>query len=431
MEITLPHKFTPRPYQLPLLSAMDSGFKRGVAVWHRRSGKDKTFINIAAKKAFERKGGYFYYFPTLSQGRKIIWDGMDRDGFKFLDHIPSDLISNKNNQEMKITLVNGSIFQVVGTDRIEVVGTNPVGCVFSEYSLQDPKAWDLIRPILAENDGWSIFNFTPRGMNHGYKLFNMAESNPEWFVSLLTVDDTGAIPIEAVEAERRAGMSEELIQQEFYCSFEYGLEGAYYAKYVAKARQEGRIVDFPIEDKLVHTAWDLGISDAMSIWFFQLIGREIHIIDYYENQGEGFPHYADVLKDKPYHYGNHYGPHDIKVREIGTGKSRESVARDLGITFKIAPNVGIMDGIEAVRSIFKRCWFHRTNTEHGLNALMNYQKSYNEKHNVFSKTPLHNWASHGADAFRYLALVVDNVATGGRMTQSRYNELRRKYGPPR
>lgn len=431
MDITLPYNFTPRHYQLPIMAALDSGIKRAAAIWHRRSGKDKTFINIVAKKTFERVGSYYYYFPTLSQGRRILWDGMDRDGFKFIDHIPKELISNKNNQEMKITLVNGSIVQVVGTDRIEVVGTNPVGCVFSEYSLQDPKAWDLIRPILAENEGWAIFNFTPRGMNHGYKLYNMAVDNPGWHVSLLTVDDTKAIPLQAVEDERRSGMSEELIQQEFYCSFEYGLEGSYYAKYIAKARKEGRIIDFPVEDALTHTVWDLGMKDSTAIWFFQLVNKEIRLIDYYEASGEGLPHYVGILKDKGYHYGSHYAPHDIEVRELSTGKSRREIAQNMGINFGVAPNLGIIDGIEAARSIMKRCWFHRTNTEQGLNCLMNYQKSFNEKHSVFSSTPLHNWASHGADAFRYLALVVDDVSFGGGMTQAKADKLREMYGMPR
>lgn len=223
MEISLPHNYLPRPYQLPLLQAMDSGTKRAVVVWNRRSGKDKTLINIVAKKAFERVGAYYYFFPTYSQGKKVIWDGADKDGFRFLDHFPKALIESKNDTEMKIRFKNGSIFQIVGTDNIDsVVGTNPVGCVFSEYALQDPKAWDFIRPILAENGGWAIFGYTPRGMNHGWKLLQQARSSANWFVSVLTVDETKAIGLEELEEERRH-MSPELFRQEYYCDF---IEGA-------------------------------------------------------------------------------------------------------------------------------------------------------------------------------------------------------------
>jgi hypothetical protein len=205
---------------------VDGGVKRAVCVWHRRSGKDKTFINIMMTKMAQRKGTYYYFLPTYNQGKKIIWDGMDKGGFKFLDHIPESLIVRKNETDMKIELVTGSIFQVVGTDNIDsIMGTNPVGCVFSEYSLQDPKAWEFIRPILLENDGWAIFNFTPRGLNHAKELYEMARVNPDWFCELLTVNDTKEengnryITDEMIESERRTGMSETLIQQEYYCDF--------------------------------------------------------------------------------------------------------------------------------------------------------------------------------------------------------------------
>ena len=172
--IDIPFNFKPRAYQLPLLRAMDSGCKRACCVWHRRAGKDKTLINIAVKKMFERVGVYYYYFPTMTQGRKILWDGMDKAGFKFIDHFPREVVAKKNDQEMKIQLANGSLFQIIGTDKLENVGTNPVGCVFSEYSLQNPRGWDYVRPILAENGGWAIFNFTPRGKNHAHELYKMA-----------------------------------------------------------------------------------------------------------------------------------------------------------------------------------------------------------------------------------------------------------------
>ena len=224
MEITLPSNFEPRSYQLPFLKAWDNGAKRMVLVWHRRSGKDKTCIANLPKKMFDRVGAYYYFAPTYSQGKKIIWDGMDGDGFRMIDHIPKELRKGKPNEtEMKVELVNGSFFQVIGTDKIDsVVGTNPVGCIFTEYSLQDPRAWDLVRPILAENGGWAVFIFTPRGMNHGWKILQQAKDNEEWFFQELSVDDTNAISEEVLLGEKKE-MPNDLFQQEYYCKF---IEGA-------------------------------------------------------------------------------------------------------------------------------------------------------------------------------------------------------------
>lgn len=373
-----------------------------------RAGKDKTLINLVIKKTHERTGSYYYYFPTQAQGRKILWDGMDKAGMRFLDHIPEAIIAKRNEQEMKIRFKNGSLFQVVGTDRAEVVGPNPVGCVFSEYSLQNPKAWDFVRPILAENEGWAVFNYTPRGMNHGFQLFQMAEGNPDWFSELLTVSDTNAITHDAIRAEQDAGMSPELIQQEFYCSWEYGLEGAYYLKQIAAARREGRILDVPVIDSPVHTAWDLGVGDSTAIWFWQNDGMYHNVIDYYENSGEGLAHYLSVLQGKRYEYGEHYAPHDANKRGAFSAETLVDRASDeLGLEFIVLPRELDVDaGIETARALFPTCRFHKDRCRDGLNALMNYQKGWDEKHQVFSKKALHNWASHGADAFRYMARAI-------------------------
>ena len=224
--ITIPHAYYPRPYQVPVFQALNSGIKRIVSVWHRRAGKDKTFFNVMVDHSRRRKGNYFYYLPTYNQGRKILWDGKDKSGFPFLSHVPAAVIKNKNNTEMKIDLAWGSQIQVIGTDNYDaVMGTNPVGCVFSEYALQDPAAWDYISPILAENGGWALFNYTPRGRNHGWDMYQRALSSPKtWYVSLLTVDDTGAISKEALAAELDRGMPEPIYRQEYYCSFDVGSE---------------------------------------------------------------------------------------------------------------------------------------------------------------------------------------------------------------
>jgi hypothetical protein len=396
-----------------MFQAFDSGYKRGVCIWHRRSGKDKSLINLLVKKAVERVGNYFYLFPSYSQGRKILWEGIDKDGFRFLDHVPKELIANINNQEMKIELVTGSTIRVVGTDNINsIVGTNPVGCVFSEYSLQDPRAWSFLRPILAENGGWAVFNYTPRGANHGKQLYEMAKADPEhWFVQKLTVDDTHAIP-EDVLAHERSEMqiqtgSDALYMQEYYVSFDAPVEGAYYGPHMMAAEKDNRITSVPYEPTcLVNTYWDLGMDDSMTIWFVQMVGRELRVIDYYEASGEGLPMYAKVLKEKGYVYGEHWFPHDGEVREIGTGKSRKETAESLGLTpLRIckAPDKK-EDGIEAVRNILPRCYFDEKKCEQGLNALRSYQKVFDEKNMVYRPTPLHNWASHGADGFQTFAL---------------------------
>lgn len=404
--ITIPHKFTPRPYQLPILQALDSGKKRAVAVWHRRAGKEKTFINYVAKAAFQRVGTYFYLFPTYTQAKKVLWDGRDRDGFPFMGHFPKEVVTKKNETELRIELINGSAVQLVGSDNIDsVLGTNPIGCVFSEYALQDPRAWDYMRPILRENGGWAIFDYTPRGKNHGYALYQQARDNPEWFAEVLTVHDTKALSDAEIDKDRREGMSEELIQQEYFCSFEGVQFGAYFGRQLKLAEDEGRIGRVPYEPQLgVETWWDLGIGDSTAIWFTQSAGREVRVIDYYENSGEGLPHYAKKLQEKPYVYSAHHAPHDIEVRELGSGKSRKETAAALGIAFEVVSNLGLEDGIEAARSFLAKCWFDRAKCERGLNALASYHKDFDDKLKTWRAHPAHDWSSHAADAFRYLAV---------------------------
>lgn len=429
-KIRLPHKFEPRGYQLPFLRAMDNGKKRAICVWHRRAGKDKTFLNFMIKRMFQRRGQYYYYFPTMSQGRKILWDGIDRDGFKFLEHFPRQLVKSKNATEMKIELINGSLFNIVGTDRLEVVGPNPIGCVFSEYSLQNPRGWDYVRPILAQNEGWAVFNFTPRGRNDAWKLFTRNQNNPKWFCEVLTVNDTHAISLDAIEDERRAGMSADMIEQEFYCSFELGAEGSYYAKLMSKTRNEGRITKVGYDESVaVHTFWDIGVSDSTAIWFAQFVGQEIHLIDYYENQGYGLKHYLDVLAEKrinySYTYGKYFGPHDIEAKHFETGLSTRETARRMGIEFEVVPIERIMAGIEQVRGLLSKCWFDEDKCEKGIDALENYRRKLFEKEKVYSDNPLHDWSSHAADAFRYMAMTYRNVSEG--VVRKDSNRPRQEY----
>jgi len=426
--IHLPHQFTARGYQEPFLDAMRTGRNpggklRACCVWHRRAGKDKTFLNFLIPRMFERVGAYYYYFPTASMGRDILWDGMDRDGFKFLDHFPNLLVSRTNTTEMSIELKNGSIFKIRGTDKREPVGINPVGVVFSEFSRQNPAAgWDLVRPILAENQGWAVFNFTPRGKNHAYRLYRMAKENPEWFCQLLRADETGAITKEAIESERASGMSEEMIQQEFYCSFDIGTEGSYYGRSMTQLWAKGQICDVDYNANFpVYTAWDIGIGDSTAIWFFQLFGGRIQCIDYYESYGEGLGHYVDVLHHKPYDYGAHFLPHDAAQRQFQKDGSVVSVLdMAVGLLEHIEPLSGkcitsvigldrhaIEQGIEHVRSVLQQenfVWFDKTRCSTGIDCLENYHKPYKDRLETYGDKPEHDWSSHGADAFRYLCM---------------------------
>lgn len=224
MQITIPHQYKPRSYQLPLLRALDSGVKRAIITWHRRSGKDKTCFNYLVKRAVNKIGTYFYLLPTFTQAKRVIWDNIDNDGFKMLDHIPRELIKSTNATELKIELINGSIIQLLAADEFKKsgVGTNPVGVVFSEFSISDPEAWKYLSPILAANDGWAIFNFTPRGMNHAWSLLQMAKDNNKWFTQILTVDDTDVYKKESLEEEKNNN-PQDFFDQEYYCKF---LEGA-------------------------------------------------------------------------------------------------------------------------------------------------------------------------------------------------------------
>jgi hypothetical protein len=404
------NKYQPRPYQAPILKALEDGYKRALAILPRRAGKDITALNYVIRKMWEVPGVYYYIFPTYSQAKKVIWDSMTNEGRRILDYFPKDLVLQMNAQEMKIRMraKNGdtSLFQLIGSDNYDsLMGTNPRGCVFSEYALQDPQAYQYLRPILTANGGWALFISTPRGKNHLWSLYELAKESPEWFCYKLTVEDTNHIPMEEIEREKRNGeMSEDLIMQEYYTSFSMGVEGAYYAKYVDAMRQGGRIGDVPYEySHPVHTAWDIGVRDYTSIIFFQTIGQTVRIIDEYENCKEGLEHYSKIIHNKPYQYATHIAPPDIRVKEWGSGMTRIERARDLGINFTVADSHQIPDGIESCRSLFSKLWVDERKCIKFINSLENYRQEFDVKKKVYLPRPLHNWASHFADSFRYLA----------------------------
>jgi phage terminase large subunit len=416
MQQVILDKFLPRPYQSPIIDAIENrGYKRVLAILPRRAGKDLTAFNLCIRECIRKPCVIYYVFPTYSQAKKVIWDSITNTGERILDYVPDALVDSMNSQEMKIRFKNGSLLQLVGSDNYDsLMGTNPQGVVFSEYALQDPRAYQYIRPILTANFGWAVFISTPRGKNHLWELYQIAITNPDWFTLKLTVEDTKHIPLSEIDKERAEGiMSEDLIQQEYYTSFTMGVEGAFYSKYIDKMKIEARISRVPWNSGYkVHTAWDLGVADSTAIIMFQLIGQSVNIIDCYENNKEGLEHYIKHLESKPYQYGKHIAPHDIEVKEFGTGMTRLEKARQLGIKFIVAPKLSISDGIEAVRTTFSKMWIDDTYCIKLIKSLENYRQEYDVKNKIYKSNPLHNWTSHMADAMRYLAVSLHKVRDG-------------------
>lgn len=745
------NRFKPRDYQLPIFDAFENkGYKKLMIVASRRAGKDITAFNLMVRAAFRKIGVYYYIFPTYAQAKKAIWDSITNDGVRFLDYIPEELVASKNSQEMKLTLVNGSLIQFVGsTDYDRLMGTNPQGCVFSEYALQDPMAYKYIRPILAANGGWVLFASTPRGRNALYDLYKIAEQADDWFCTKITVEDAKHIPLEVIQKEIEEGiMSEDLVQQEYYCfpgdtgilcpdgvkridevcvddlvvshsgrarrvinkferdysgnlikirsygssdpilctpnhpirvyqkatqkyewkkakditkedrlvfpkqyksnlkiiseelcmlmawyitegssaknavqfslggdlainrvkellsvlgfkycaykgtatniivnscalsdfmriscgslsykkripfnliagyeskffdelikgdgcrsvhkgrnricyttvsvslayqiqilansigrgyacgiskrpahigkiqgrsvncresyqlgiakvnirarhefllrsknsinaaissietveyvgkvynlgvqydesyiangravhncSWSLGVEGGYYTKIMDRIKREGHITRIPHElGYKVHTAWDLGVRDSTAIIFFQLVGKTVRIIDYYENHSVGLEHYVSILNKKGYVYGKHVSPHDIRVREFSSGISRFEKARQLGVTFTVADRLSIEDGIEAVRTTLQKSWFDEVKCSELIKALENYRREYDARKKIYKPHPHHDWCSHACDAFRMLAISLPKLSEG-----TSPEELERRY----
>lgn len=434
--IKLPHNFTPRFYQLNLLKNLDSGIKRAVIVWPRRHGKDKTIFNWCIRELanpLAQPRTCFYCLPELKHARKVIWDAIDNSGFPFLHHAPENLIANRNNADMKLTFTNGSIFQMVGSDKYDsLVGSNPKIVIFSEYGITNPRAWDFIRPILdnPENKGTAVFIGTPRGKNHFYKLFKMAQTRKDWFCEILTNDDTHLLSDEDIEKIRSEGVSEEMIQQEYFCSWEGLLEGSIYGRYIGQAEEDNRITHVPYDNThLVHTAWDIGL-DATAVIFFQVIGNQVNIIDHYETKNMAMSGTINEVRKKPYQYGSHFYPHDGKNRSVITGCSFVDAAEQLGFNMQGIKNensYSILDGIEIAKGIFNRVFFDRTKCEYLLSCLQSYRTEFDENKQVYRSEPVHDWASHSSDAFRYMAIAIKNNLISG-FHQSEWSNLKEQSG---
>lgn len=390
-----------RPYQLPLRRYIDEGGKRAVFVMHRRGGKDLTCFQIMIEQAAQHVGTYFYCLPEFAHARRVIWEGMTHEGKRFIDFCPKELVRNRNETEMKIELINGSIIRMVGADQYDrLVGTNPRGIVFSEFSLTNPMAWQLLRPILAANGGWAIFQGTPRGKNHLHDILKQAKEEAAWFHQVTPVTETLAISQEALDEEKRQ-MSPDLYAQEYLCSFDASAIGAYYAEEMRALREEKRLCKIPIERNLpVDTGWDLGINDTMVIILIQTVAQEIRQFKVIANNSKPLAYYAEELKSMGFKFGTHYLPHDAGSRQLSTGKSiEEQLKAILPGKFVVVPRQEVYAGIQKVRSLFPRFWID-DREETYVEALSQYCKEYDEEKKTFADRPLHDWKSHYADALR-------------------------------
>lgn len=441
-DITLPHLWTPRPYQQPVFGHMLQGGlerKRAVMVWHRRAGKDSFCLNFSAVASQMRVGTIWHMLPTLKQGRKVIWEGIDKHGRRMIDQaFPKEIRAGQNDSDMMLKLKNGSIYQVVGSDNYDsLVGSNPVGVIMSEYSIADPAAWDYIRPILAENGGWAVFIYTPRGKNHGRELWEASQriQSDKWYSSLLTVNDTyeadgrHIILPEHIDEEREAGMSEEKIQQEFYCSWDSGMEGAFYTAELNQAQEDNRIGIFPYDPtKPCQTFWDIGFRDQTVILITQRRENgKPNIIDTVIDRNKPLDFYVKELKEKGYTYDEHWGPHDFDNTDWVTGKTRVEIASNLGLRIEIVPKLSREDGIDATRAMIRTCTFNESKVRRLIDGLYAYRREFDEKTKRYRDTPVHDWASDIADSMRYLAVGWRDSGYGsdiGRRIKQQYRVIR-------
>lgn len=434
----------PRRHQRKAWEYLQEGGKHAELIWHRRAGKDELALQFTATAMMNKPANYWHMLPLATQVRKAIWTAVNpHTGRKRIDEaFPKWMRRNTREQEMQIEFNNGSTWQALGSDNFQgAIGSSPAGIVYSEWAQSDPASRGYLRPILLENNGWQLFITTPRGSNHAKRTFEAAKKEPGAFAQLLTVDDTGLFDQAQLDAELRAYIADygqdfgrALFEQEYYCSFTAAIIGSYYGAEISRAEREGRVGKVPFDPRYpVFTAWDLGHSDDTVIWFYQVIGGRVRIIDYYAAAGHGIAHYAGQLVGreveltisthrvaaeygeeipeaahrKAYVYGRHNLPHDAQHRRIeAAGKSiQDQLAAVVGhATINIVPNESLETGIQAVRAMLPVTSFDRDRCDDGIEAIRQYQREWDEQRKAFMNRPLHNWCSHPADGLRYLAL---------------------------
>ena len=393
--------------------------KNVCAVIHRRAGKDIFSLQAWLLRGLRRVGTHVYLFPLHKQARSVIWQGLDFDGKPFMDAIPNALVTKKNEARMEIDLFNGSKLVLAGSNNYDgLMGTNPVTIIYSEFSLHNPLARQYLNPILVQNKGKEILQYTPRGMNHGFEVYEQVKDLSDYHIEHLSVEQTfkhdGITPIIGKDDIKRAkdlGMSEELIRQEFYVDFEVGNLGAYYTREMSDMDREGRLTILQPDTRLkLHSIWDLGGTDATAGILFQVTGKYIHILYLLHDTGKGLKHYLDLAErvriSMGLEWGYHFGPHDIDQKHQGWEhtESRLIQARKHGWHFQMVPKVSFEDGLESVRYMFPRIRIDKSNCSLLIRALREYQREYDEVKARFAPKPLDNWAVHIADAVRYLGV---------------------------
>ena len=406
MDEVIEIQYAPREQQQQIHDLMDS--KRfAVVVAHRRMGKTVSAINHLIRDAVlnhNEAPRYAYIAPTYSQAKRIAWD--------YLVKYVEPLRAVANIAELRVDFW-GRRIQLYGSDNPESLrGQYFDGVILDEIGDQNPKIWtDIIRPALADRKGWCLFIGTPKGHNHFKELRERAIKDEGWGLLEFKASETNVVDAQELHAAR-VEMGEDKFRQEFECSFDAAVEGSYFGQIINRLESENHIQSIPRDDICrTVTAWDLGMGDSTAIWVAQIAGSEIRLIAYYENHGVGLDNYVKWLRDNDYHKAEHILPHDVQVRELGTGKSRLEVLQDAGLEIRVAPRMSVDDGIQAVRRLLPRCWFNVPNVQIGLNCLRNYRRAYDEKRKIFFERPLHDWSSHGSDAFRYLAIGLDETAS--------------------
>ena len=409
-------RFPARPYQKPLIDWFRGGGKRAVCVWHRRAGKDRTATFIESELACKRVGLYWHALPEYAQARRVIWDAITKDGQKLIDvNFPPAIVKKKHEHEMKIELVNGSIWQPVGADNFNsLVGSNPVHVTYSEYAIMNPQAREYLRPIIAENDGTELFISTTRGYNHFYDLAMFAKYSPLWYYSLQTVHDTGVIPVETLDEERKT-MPEELFRQEFECDFSAANVGAILGRWVEAAEKSGRVndsVEYDPAGAPIEVSSDIGFRDTASWWFWQPKADGYAMVDYDEDSGldasEWIDRLTDLLDKRGYRLGNIWLPHDARAKTFATKESPvEQFLKGFGAEkVKMVPQSKKFDRINAARAIMPSVWFNQSRCAAGLKGLRAWAFEWNNETRQFSRDPLHDWASHPGDGFSYGAQIL-------------------------
>lgn len=417
---------------MPLWAYLENGGRLAVAVCHRRWGKDDVALHRTACAAHERTGVYWHMLPEAAQARKAIWEAINpRTGKRRIDEaFPKELRETTREQEMFIKFKCGSTWQVVGSDNFDsLVGSPPVGVVFSEWALADPRSWPYLRPILRENKGWALFITTPRGHNHAENTYKLAKENPKYFGTIIQASESGVFDPADLEEESRELVKEygpeygkAMFEQEYNCSWNAAILGSYYGYLIDKLERDGHVSNEVVaEDGIpVDTFWDLGLDDHMAIWVVQFVGSEVRWLESISGGGVGMEDYIEILKGnpekgivaKPYNFRKDddgklicHGPHDLRIRELTRGKkSRLEVALEMGVRFKIVPDLAVVDGRQAVRSILARSVFNRANTEDGISALQQHRAEWDAEKKILSQKPVSDWSAHYADAARYVAV---------------------------